>query len=191
MFPGSDIVGLSEGDIELAVGPHITDPGGVIEADKFRGNQFAFRDHFRGHHITAFIEEFCRRVGQNPVLLGDIEHSSRGEAGAIGNGFSDGRGEILHFVRDPVLVPVGDCPDFALAGTDKGHHPLGANSHMPGIGDQGIEMDLETFRQAYFLQGLADDIRAVGVLGNHGELGFTGGLEASQLIQRSVGLSEG
>ncbi len=62
---------------------------------------------------------------------------------------------------------------------------------MPCIGHDGIERDLEAFRQLDLLQGLLDRLGVVAALRDRREIGRPGDLEFAQLVQivvvRSVG----
>jgi hypothetical protein len=78
--------------------------------------------------------------------------------------FPSGRREHLHLIGDPVAITVRHRIDFGLAGTDEHHASIGADSHLPGIRNDGIKADLEALRKLDLRERLLDAVGRLAFL---------------------------
>ena len=146
---------LAELDVELLVRPDRADAGGVIVGFVGAGDQLAVLDHIADRDVGALVEEFGCRELPHAVALGDVEEPVLGKTDAVRDDEVERGCEALHLVGGPVLVAIGDRPDGILARADEGDHALRPDGHVPGVGDDRVEIDLEARRQLDLLQVLA------------------------------------
>ena len=83
---------------------------------------------------------------QHAVLLDDVEETVLREARAVRQLLRQRRREFLHFFGDAAARAVGDGPDLRLAGADEGDDALRAYRHVPRVGDERVEVDMEAVR---------------------------------------------
>jgi hypothetical protein len=129
-------------------------------------NKFTLLDHIADRHVRAFIEELRRREDTYAVALGDEKKSILGKTHTVWNDEVKRWGEALHLVGRTVLVAVGNSPYGIFPGADEGHHPLRSNRHVPGVRNDGIEIDFEAFRQFYLLEVVAQLLGVITGLGH-------------------------
>ena len=87
-------------------------------------------------------------------MLRDIQDAVGAHAHAVGDLEIDAGREAFDFLGVAVLVAVGDRPDIGLAGADEHGADIAADRHVPGIGNDRVDLDLEAGRQLDLFQVL-------------------------------------
>ena len=122
-------------------------------------NKLAFCDDYSGDNIRTFIKELGRWIFKHSILFDGVQEAVLREAGAVGYFLRQGRREFLDFVTQAAAGAVGHHPDFRFARANKSCDALRSDRDVTSVRHQGVQRNVEAWRQLYFTQILLNLIR--------------------------------
>ena len=161
---GLNVVGLAQGQVDLAIFVDFTNATSVVERLLFHGNQFAFRHNHAHCNVWTFVEVFSGREVQHAVGFSNDQETVFGEANAIGVRKFDGGCKCLDFSCGIAIVAVGHSPHGGFTCTDEQHVGGRSHCHVTCVRHNGVQLNLEAFRQLDFFQVGAQLISVFAVL---------------------------
>ena len=149
------VVGLPQGNVELAIGANAADPQMMACALPVR-NELALRNDDLGPDGRVDVNRLGAGKSENPIDFGDVKRSVLGETHSVWRIHSSRRSKFGYFTPCPRARLDAHRINLRACCSDENNLALRSDRHVPRAGNQSKEADLEPGRELDPFESLFD-----------------------------------